>query len=396
MAYICIVVPRYGEDVLGGAETLARRFAEELVTRTEHKVVVLTTCARDHLTWINEIPPGRVFINGVPVIRFPVDNRRRDMETYNAIHFKMLTHQPLSLKEQYDWVDESAHSPQLYAYIAEHGPDYDFLIFIPYLFGTTLYGSAIYPKKSIIWPCLHDEVYAYLEPIRLMMQRCRGLMFNTEPEMALASKRLGIRNPGMRVVGFGMEDVRGDGELFRRRYGLEEPFVLFSGRLEEAKNLPLLVSFFIEYKRRRRNRLKLVLMGKGPWKVPHHRDILTIGFKPEKEKLDVFAAASILCQPSINESFSIVLMESWLAEVPVIVHGDCAVTRYHLRKSQGGLYFRTYEEFEGALDFLLENPQIAKRIGKNGRLYVLTNYNWDAVLKRFESALHLWSNLGGN
>jgi glycosyltransferase involved in cell wall biosynthesis len=137
-------------------------------------------------------------------------------------------------------------------------------------------------------------------------------------------------------------------------------------------------------------------MGKGPWKVPHHRDILTIGFKLRKEKLDVYAAASILCQPSVNESFSIVLMESWLAEVPVIVHGDCTVTRYHLRKSQGGLYFRTYEEFEGALDFLLENPQIAKRIRKNGRLYVLTNYNWDAVLKRFESALHLWSNLGGN
>ena len=40
-----IVVPRYGESVLGGAETFARQFAEHL-PRDEFAVTVLTSCAR--------------------------------------------------------------------------------------------------------------------------------------------------------------------------------------------------------------------------------------------------------------------------------------------------------------------------------------------------------------
>ncbi len=46
---IAFVVQRYGLDVHGGAEYHCREWAERLATR--HRVEVLTTCARDFVTW---------------------------------------------------------------------------------------------------------------------------------------------------------------------------------------------------------------------------------------------------------------------------------------------------------------------------------------------------------
>ena len=53
---LAIVVQRYGADINGGAELHARYVAEHLATYAE--VRVLTTCARDYLTWRNELPAG--------------------------------------------------------------------------------------------------------------------------------------------------------------------------------------------------------------------------------------------------------------------------------------------------------------------------------------------------
>jgi hypothetical protein len=46
---VALVVQRYGPEVHGGAETLARRMAELLAEHVE--LEVLTTCAIDYLTW---------------------------------------------------------------------------------------------------------------------------------------------------------------------------------------------------------------------------------------------------------------------------------------------------------------------------------------------------------
>lgn len=385
---IAIVVPRYGEEILGGAETLARGLAESLVDRGL-EVDILTTCARDHLTWQNYYRPGSEIINYVHVRRFPV-NRDRDLVRFLDLSRSIAAHQELTTEEQYAWIDESVHSASLYEYIDRREDLYDLFIFVPYLFGTTYYGSTIRPKKSIIWPCLHDEPYAYFEATRTMLEECRGIMFNSWPEMEFARERLRIENDGMRIVGFGFHDVTGVGERFRKRYSIGKRFILYSGRLEAAKNLPLLVSYFKKYKERNKNDLFLILMGTGPEILPRRRDILQLGFKQGQEKLDAYAAATILCQPSVNESFSIVLMEAWLSETPALVHDRCPVTKYHCQKSNGGLYFGNYEEFEECLNLFLERPDLRRQIGANGRRYVLTNYNWDRIVGKFKTALEAW------
>ncbi len=66
---IAFVVPRYGAEIRGGAETGARMLAEHLVSDRGWDVEVLTTCAVDAITWRDELPEGTSEINGVTVRR---------------------------------------------------------------------------------------------------------------------------------------------------------------------------------------------------------------------------------------------------------------------------------------------------------------------------------------
>ena len=75
---LAIVVQRYGADINGGAELHARYVAEHLATYAE--VRVLTTCARDYLTWRNELPAGIDSVNGITVERFPVEHERDEAD----------------------------------------------------------------------------------------------------------------------------------------------------------------------------------------------------------------------------------------------------------------------------------------------------------------------------
>ena len=76
---LAVVVQRYGADINGGAELHARYVAEHLARHAE--VEVLTTCARDYVTWANELPAGVEQVHGVPVRRFPVA-RERDVNDF--------------------------------------------------------------------------------------------------------------------------------------------------------------------------------------------------------------------------------------------------------------------------------------------------------------------------
>jgi glycosyltransferase involved in cell wall biosynthesis len=383
---LAFVVPRYGQHILGGAETFVREMAEALVG-AGHAVEVFTTCATDLLKWENDLPAGTSCIGGVTVLRYPIEwmNRKRYLELFNKIVFN----QPTSLDEQFEWLHTAPHSPQLYQAINRRLHDFSLFFFAPYPFPLIHYAAAIAPSHSVIWPCLHDENYAYLAPTQLMLRQARGLMFNTLPEYELAARRLKIDHPHAHIIGFGMKPYQADSHRFRAATGVTEPFVLYSGRLESSKNVPLLIDYFIRFKSRHPGALKLALLGDGPVKVKHP-DVIMLGFKQGRDKLDVYSAASVLCQPSVNESFSIVIMESWLSGVPVLVHCDCDVTYYHVTQSAGGLVFCNYEEFEAALGLLTTNAELNTRMGEAGRQYVSREYGWPAVLARFETALRDW------
>ncbi|MGH7821893.1 MAG: glycosyltransferase, partial [Candidatus Binatia bacterium] len=107
----------------------------------------------------------------------------------------------------------------------------------------------------------------------------------------------------------------------------------------------------------------------------------------EDDKRAACAGALAVCQPSTNESFSIVMMEAWLEGAPVLVNGRCAVTRHHVRRAGGGLYFGSRVEFAAEVDWLRRHPDEAREMGGAGRRFVRERYSWGAVLERFEAGL---------
>ncbi len=382
------IVPRYGEQVVGGAEDLARRTAEELV-RHGYPVTALSTQALDHHTWKNHYPPGAGRINGVEVIRFPAQTQVTDRSLHPVLE-EISSGQPVSEADQLRWLEGVVTSPELFKYIRLHGLDYSHLIFLPYLFGTTYFGSAIHPERSYIIPCLHDEPYAHQELIRKMLTGVKSLIFNSPGERGLAARLLGIENPGP-VVGMGFHPSDGDRAAFRDRTAMRGNFVLYAGRREEGKNTPLLIDHFRKFAVQNPGMASLVLMGAGDVSIPPDSShvIVDLGRVTERQKCDGYAAATVFCQPSVNESLSIVLLESWLSGVPALVHGDCEVTREHVRVGGGGLTFSSYPEFAEALLMILEDGELARSMGEAGRRYVTREYNWESVIKRLLAALEV-------
>lgn len=385
MKRLGLVVPRYGEHILGGAETLARTLAERLVGRG-YAVTVLTTRARDHYTWQDVDPGGRTIENGVTVWRFG----HRHRPSTPGCQDLMARLERLTVPEQYAFLDCLPQPVALFRHLMATAGDYDLILFIPYLYPSTYYGALVRPERSVIWPCLHDEPLASYHLTKVSLSSAHGLMFNTEPELILA-ERLGIRHPRAVVVGTGLDDFTADGERFRSTLRQPVPYVVYSGRLDASKNVPQLLEYFVRYKQAHpASNLALVLMGEGPIGLPQRPDIVPLGVRRGRDMQDVLAGALALFQPSLAESFSLVIMESWLAGRPVVVHADCAVTADHVARSDGGWAFRTYAGFAQAMSAIESAPSECERCGRNGRAYVVGNYSWSKVLDRFEAAYAGW------
>lgn len=380
---IAVVVPRFGPDVLGGAEKQALGFAEE-AARRGWPIEVWTTCARSHYTWDNVYPAGVSEDAGVVVRRFPITawdhSHRAELEV------RLAANGGLPVADQWAWLESGPHSGPLYEHVARHSGEFDVLVASPYATPLTHFAAWMAPGRTVVWPCLHDEPYAYMEPARLLMESVWGVMFFTPEERQLATTRLGIRPVRQAVLGGGVTLALPTD--CPERTPLTD--LLYVGRLEGGKNIPLLYEFVSRYADEQGGATRLVVVGDGPLRPAGHPALVYRGPVREEEKAAAYASALALCQPSLNESFSLTIMESWLAGRPVLVHGDCAVTRGHVQRSAGGLWFRNYQEFSGAVEWLKRNPGLARRMGHNGRQYVRRNYTWPAVVDRFEHITEAW------
>ena len=385
---IALVSPRFSEGpTVGGAETLLRKLAERLVA-AGWEVHYLTTCARNHFTWENEIPPGRQAIAGIQVHFFPVDSGR-DLNAFLGIQNRISHGAEVSRDEELAWHRNNVNSQALYQHLREQGDRYDKIVMGPYLFALVYFASQIHPAKTLLVPCLHDECFAYLGTIAEMFRSVAGWMFNAEPERDLALRLYGLDASRASIVGMGIDPFTASPDAFPRRHGITTPYILYSGRREPLKGTPLLLDYLDVFRERTGIDLKLVLTGSGPYDppsrlVPH---ILDAGFVSEQEKHEAMAGAIAFCHPSVNESFSIVILESWLAGTPVLVHAAGDVMPFHCRKSNGGLWFRNYPEFEEALSLYLSKPDLRKAMGEAGRRYVLQDYSWSSVESRLLAAL---------
>ena len=387
---IGFVPPRYGDEVIGGAEALLREAAHGLAGRG-WEVEILTTCARDHFTWANEYPAGDEEDGKVLIRRFAtsVDTPRAERQQIEA---DILAGRKVDIQRQQRWMNDDLRVPGLYQHLLVHSGGYRALVFAPYLFWTTFACGQIAPERTILQPCLHDEPQAHLELFRPLFNGSRGLWFNSEPEQALAQQLFDLGGR-QRVVGAGMHIPESyDPEGFRRRHGIDRPFLLYAGRREGGKRWEWLLDAFTSATLTYDLPFALVTMGTGEVKPPAAiaDRVVDLGFLPEGERNDAFAAAAAYLQPSSLESFSRTVMEAWLAGTLVVANAESDVVAWHCERSGAGLTFLDDEELAQCLRFVADEPAAARQLAAPGRAYVLEHYQWPTVLDAMEASIEEW------
>ena len=392
MKKIGFVIPWYADGIPGGAEMELREVAGHLHSAGV-PLEILTTCVKEFGSdWSRNYYKEGLdkTVNGITIRRFKA--RKRDTAAFDAVNAKLMSRTPVTPEEEDVFLSEMVNSPDLYEYMSAHTEEYSLFVFIPYMFGTTYNGAKLLPHKSVLIPCFHDEAYAYMSRFKELFPQTAGMVFNARPESELAERLYGFSKSGTRtiVMGIGMDtDIVPDPAAFREKFGIKEQFILYAGRKDEGKNVHTLVKYFAEYLRRHEDTdLRLVLIGGGeialPQELVRSGRIVDLGFVDRQDKYNAQGAAEFLCQPSKNESFSLVIMESWLCGRPVLVHEDCAVTRNFASESNGGLYFGNYFEFEGCTDYIISNKNTAWKMGSNGRDYVRKNFDWDVIVDKYK------------
>ena len=412
---IAFVVQRYGAEVLGGSEHLCRLLAERL--SATHDVEVLTTCARDYISWKNEYQEGSDRVRGVTVRRFATA-ATRDIADFNAFSERIYD-KPHSRADEMEWLKrQGPWVPGLIEHLRRQHQQYDVLVFFTYLYAPTVLGLEIAPARSILVPTAHDEPASRLEIFRDVFKQPAALCYLTDSERRFVEMQFRERPLLEETVGVGVDlpqqhpyprmptapadeparsaaadeeapprdfpsHLLARGAVFRRRHRLYGPILLYGGRIDPGKGCEELIHYFSEYVKEG-GEATLVLMGVKLMALPEEPFIRFAGLLSDRERHQALEAATVVACPSPYESLSLLALESFSVGTPVLANARSAVLVEHCVKGNGGLYYADRDEFVEALSLLVRDERLAAALGRNGRDYIRNNYRWDVVLGKWD------------
>ncbi|MFN3235522.1 MAG: glycosyltransferase family 4 protein [Pseudomonadales bacterium] len=374
---LCFVIQRCGNEVNGGAELLCLKVAQRL--SLHHDVTIVTTCARDYTTWENFYQPGEDRVQGVKVLRFSVD-QPRDVVAFNSFSESIRGKQSVTLIEGEEWVRaQGPFSSSLHAYLKSHVDHYDGFLFFTYLYATTYFGIQNVGNKALLAPFVHDEWMLDLGIWEPVFKSAQSVIYSTPAERKFLYEKFPLLNLQGPVTGLGIDrPAKIDPRAFRAKFGMEEDFIIYVGRIDESKGCGELFDMFLKARREKRTALKLVLIGKAVIDIPDDEAIVHVGFVEEQDKWNALAAANFLVLPSRYESLSMVLLEAWAVSKPVLVNGDCQVLVDQCRRSNGGIWYDSPAEFVRCIEELT-NGASTSVLGRQGNEFVNAEYNWEKV-----------------
>ena len=195
-------------------------------------------------------------------------------------------------------------------------------------------------------------------------------------------------------------DTQVDAPSVRARLAIatDEPMVLYVGRLAWQKgpdlllgSAPLLLDQYPD--------ARYVFVGDGDMRHALERAAMsrqlarTVRFLGQRNGpglVDLFKSADVVCVPSRNEPFGIVVLEAWGATKPVVVTPNGGPSEF-VRDQETGLFVRSDEEsIARGLASALEDAENASRIARNGRNEAETRFNWSVVA---EGTLRLYESI---
>ena len=382
---LAFVVQRYGAGIAGGSEGHCRELAERL--SPHHDITVLTTCAKDYVTWENAFPAGPATENGVRVLRFPVARQRR-IKVFADLSDEVFDGAAPPDRQQ-EWFRENGpDAPGLLDHLRAHGREYDLVVFWTYRYSPSYFGLPLVADRAVLVPTAEEDPAIDLGVLLEFFDKPAGYIFLTPEERDLVSSR--ALHPLRRsvVVGIGLEPVP-LGVTSRApidHLGIPQDYLLYLGRVDRNKGCDALLENFQEYASTRPH-VTLVLAGPAKMQVPDHPQIRALGYVSDEVRSALLAHARALVVPSWYESLSIVLLEAWNYAVPALVNGRCKVLAGQVTRANGGLYYMFPAEFDEAADYLLTQRSERDAMGRQGLAYIDHEYRWPTVIARVETLL---------
>lgn len=183
----------------------------------------------------------------------------------------------------------------------------------------------------------------------------------------------------------------------RRQLGLEDKKIVFSVcRLVPRKGMDLVLQAIQQITQQRQDVVYL-LGGSGEDRqrleqlagtLQVEQYVRFMGRIPDERLPDYYSLADVFVMPVRSEppdveGFGIVFLEANACETPVIGSRSGGVPDA-VAEGETGLLIDEgdVDQLQQAITTLLDNPELADEMGKNGRKRVLQQFNWDRVAKK--------------
>ena len=381
---LACVVHRFGADIAGGSEGHCRLVAQHLAAA--HEVTIVTTCAKDHITWRNHYPAGESRDGALRVLRFPVA-RERSMRRFMDLSDRVFADGASRADEEQWFRENGPEAPELIAYLRDQGSDYDRVLFWAYRYYDSYFGLPVVGDRAVLVPTAEEDPLIHVDAVHEFFARPRGFIFLTPEEASLVGARTPLSGRPAAIIGCGLDPASpAAGAASLATLGIADPFVLYLGRVDPNKGCGAMLRHFEKYAALGRS-VQLVVAGPASMPIPEHPLIRPLGFVSDEVREALLTNARALVMPSPFESLSMVLLEAWNRALPALVNARCKVLRGQVERADGGLYYGNAVEFAAALDFLIEHPAEATQLGRQGLAYVEREYRWPTVMAKIESVL---------
>ena len=379
---LALVIHRYGDGVAGGSEAHCRGLAREL--RKTHEVEILTTCARDYLSWRNEFEPGESVVDLIRVTRYPV-RKTRDLGRFAAVSDHVF-HEEHGRDDEERWIIENGPlCPDLIDAIRTRD-DVDFFLCYSYRYFTGVKGALAAGPRAILVPTAEEDDAIRLRVFAELFRSVRGFLYLTPEEKALIEKAAGAITAPSRVIGSGL-NVQRSGPEPKKRFDPPDSYVLYAGRIDRNKGVDTLFRYFLWLADEWPECPPLLLAGHPVLEIPTHPKIRPLGYVSEDEKSSLIEGADVVLMPSRYESLSMIVLEAWALGRPVLANAACAVLQGQCQRSNGGLYYRDYAEFRLMLRKLVGDQALRATLGLQGEGYVTATYSWAQAAALTDSLL---------
>jgi glycosyltransferase involved in cell wall biosynthesis len=279
--------------------------------------------------------------------------------------------------------------PELLDHLRQHGPAYDLVVFWTYRYAPSFFGLPIVSERAVLVPTAEEDRAIDLDILAEFFTLPAAYLFLTPEEQTLVSSRAAGPLGQSAVIGMGLEPAASPGDRsLLDSHGIPSEYVLYLGRVDRNKGCHTLLDHFQSYGDAfPSDDVMLVLAGPAKMRIPAHPRIKALGYVADDLRRALLGHARALIVPSPYESLSIALLEGWNYAVPAIVNARCAVLQGQVRRANGGLPYRSAEEFGEAMAYFHSHAAERRAIGEQGRAYVDREYRWPTVIARVERLL---------